>query len=450
MADKYDVVLDDWQQEFLDTKGDKILCCGRQVGKSKVCSKDAGDWALNNKNKIVLMIAPTERQAFELFSKTLSYLTTYYNKEVSKGKDRPTKSKITLKNGTKIYCLPTGEYGVGIRGLTVGRLYVDEASRINDQIFTEVVGPMLLTTGGDTVLLSTPHGAIGEFYNCWINKDEAYNSYTRFSVTTEKVVQDRPLNPTWTEAQREGALKVIEQARSRLSNKSYAQEYLGEFVEDLFRYFSDELIMKCCTKQRDEIVSKRNTYYLGVDIARMGEDTTVYSILRRNENNLFIMVNMIVQRKKDTVYTLNRIYELNRIYNFKNIGIDAGSGSLGVGIYDQLMDNDSTKRKVIAIDNKARFLDRDKIKKKTLVKEDLYDNLRAMMEQGRIQLLDDEYLIECLRGIQYEYVMKSGSPSRLQIYGVPHVLSDAIESLNRAAIFAQDKALNITLYSIKV
>jgi hypothetical protein len=138
------------------------------------------------------------------------------------------------------------------------------------------------------------------------------------------------------------------------------------------------------------------------------------------------------------------------LYNFKSIGIDAGSGSLGVGIYDQLMDNDATKRKVVAIDNKARFMDRDKTKKKTLVKEDLYDNLRAMMEQGRIQLLNDEYLIECLRGIQYEYVMKSGSPSRMVIYGVPHVLSDAIESLNRAAIFSQDKALNISLYSIKV
>ena len=450
MPKEYDIVLDDWQQDFIDTTGDKILCCGRQVGKSKVASKDAGDWALKNKNKVVLMIAPTERQAFELFSKTLSYLDTYHSKEVKKGKDRPTKSKITLKNGTKIYCLPTGEYGVGIRGLTVGRLYVDEASRINDLIFTEVVGPMLLTTGGDTVLLSTPHGAVGEFYNVWINKDNAYDSYTRFSITTEKVVSERPINDSWTTTQREGALKVIEQAKSRLSNKSFAQEYLGEFVEDLFRYFSDDLILKSCTKVRDELVSKRAVYYLGVDIARMGEDTTVYSILRRNENNLFIMVNMIIQKKKDTVYTLNKIYQLNSVYNFKSIGIDAGSGSLGVGIYDQLMNNDSTKRKVVAIDNKARFLDRDKTKKKTLVKEDLYDNLRAMMEQGRIQLLNDDYLIECLRGIQYEYVMKDNTPTRLQIYAIPHVLSDAIESLTRAAIFAQDKALNITLYSIKV
>lgn len=445
---KYGFRLDDWQQKFLDTKGDKILCCGRQVGKSQICAIDAGEWAINNKNNSVLMIAPTERQAFELFDKTLRFLLDNYRKEVKMGKDRPTKSKITLKNGTRILCLPTGISGVGIRGLTIGRLYVDETAQVPEEIWP-AVQPMLLTTGGNMILLSTPHGTQGEFYRCWTNQDGAYDSFTRFSITTETVVRNRPICDSWNELQRDGALRIIDQARARMSNQLFSQEYLGEFVSDLFTYFGDDLIKKCCVLDREEIVSKQATYYLGVDIARLGEDTTVYNILRRTRNNEFIHVDMIVQKKKDTVYTLNKIYQLNEIYNFHRIGIDAGSGSLGVGIYDQLLHNDSTKRKVMAIDNKKRSIDRDG-KGKTLMKEDLYDNLRALMQHGKIRLLNDDYLIESLRAIQFEYKETNNGNVRLNIFAIPHIYTDTIESLNRAAIFSQDKHLNITISSIKV
>ena len=40
--------LDPWQKEFLNTQGDKILCTGRQVGKSVICGMDAGEYALNH------------------------------------------------------------------------------------------------------------------------------------------------------------------------------------------------------------------------------------------------------------------------------------------------------------------------------------------------------------------------------------------------------------------
>ena len=127
--------LDPWQKEFLEHEGDKCLNCGRQVGKSTICGRDAGEWAVKNKKSIVLMIAPTERQAYGLFDKTLSYLAANYKTYISRGKDRPTKSKINLNNGTTIYCLPTGLSGIGIRFLTVHRLYVDEASRVPTKLF---------------------------------------------------------------------------------------------------------------------------------------------------------------------------------------------------------------------------------------------------------------------------------------------------------------------------
>ena len=136
------IQLDDWQKDFIKTKGDKILCCGRQVGKTEICAHDCGEYVQNPDNPHpVLMTAPTERQAYNLFDKTLSYLLEHYPKTIKMGKDRPTKSKITLKDknnpkkaGMLIYCLPTGVTGLGIRGITVGRSYEDENSRTPEEV----------------------------------------------------------------------------------------------------------------------------------------------------------------------------------------------------------------------------------------------------------------------------------------------------------------------------
>ena len=124
------IALDPWQKEFLETEGDKILYCGRQVGKSVICSMDAGKWAVSHAGKTILMIASVERQAYALFDKTLDYLMSNYPKMVCKGKKRPTQTRINLTNNTTIWCLPTGLKGTGIRFLTVHRLYGEEASRI--------------------------------------------------------------------------------------------------------------------------------------------------------------------------------------------------------------------------------------------------------------------------------------------------------------------------------
>ena len=444
----FSMKLDPWQEEFLNTKGDKILCTGRQVGKSVICARDAAQWAVKpeNKGQNVLMIAPTERQARALFEKTLDYLLTNFPKLIKKGKDKPTKEKITLTNKVRIYCLPTGLSGTGIRFLTVGRLYVDEASQVPEDVWAAVT-PMLLTTGGDSIYLSTPFGAQGEFYRCWINKDNAYNSFSRFSVTSEIAVAEREICETWTLTQREKALQKIEQAKARMSQREYAQEYLGEFLDELMRYFSDDLILKCCILKRREGCLKNREYSLGVDIARMGEDESTFEIIDGTNRDRIIHVESIVQKKKLTTETEDKIISLVRQYDeIKKVYIDAGAGTLGVSVFDHLLRIDETKRKIVAINNRARSYDRDDKQKARLLKEDLYDNLRSLMEKGEIKLLDDDKVIESLRSIQYEYVQKSGQPTRLRIFGsYAHIA----EGLIRAAWFKKEKGLNISIRSIR-
>jgi hypothetical protein len=105
-----------------------------------------------------------------------------------------------------------------------------------------------------------------------------------------------------------------------------------------------------------------------------------------------------------------------------------------------LLDNQQTKRKIIALNNRARPLDKDDQHKKKILKEDLYNNLLMLMEQGKIKLLDDDELIESLKSVQYEYNIKPNSLTMLRIFGnYTHIT----EGLIRAAWCARDKTLNI-------
>lgn len=444
-AKQKEIQLDLWQEEFLKTEGDKILCTGRQVGKSVICGRDAAEWSVKNKDTTILMIAPTERQAYALFDKTLTYLVYHFPTWIKKGRDKPTKEKITLTNNTKIYCLPVGLSGLGIRFLTVGRLYVDEASRIPEDVWSAVT-PMLLTTGGDSIYLSTPFGAQGEFWRCWINQDSSYDSFTRFSMDSETVVTNRPICETWTERQKEKALQKLEQAKSRMSKREYAQEYLGQFLDDLNRLFSDDLIKSRCTGKRPTVRNPSGRFYLGVDIARMGEDKSAFEVLEKVSNETINQIENIVTTKTLTTDTFDKILHLEKTFTFKQIGIDAGSGSLGVGILDFLLKESLTKKKVIALNNLQRIMDHLGEKRKTLLKEDMYMNLLAMMEKGVINLLDDDDIIESLRSVQYEYVMVHNQFTKMRIFSANHSDSDIAEGLIRAAWLANTKSLNPFIY----
>ena len=150
--------LDKWQKEVLATKGNLCLCSGRQVGKSTVIAIKAGEFAMNNPKKNIMIIASVERQALLLFEKVLSYIYEKDKNIIGRKKDKPTKHKLVLKNGSVIHCLPTGDSGYGIRGFTIDELYADEAHFINEDVWAAVT-PMLATTGGNINLLSTPFGS---------------------------------------------------------------------------------------------------------------------------------------------------------------------------------------------------------------------------------------------------------------------------------------------------
>lgn len=410
--------LDNWQKEILETEGNIALRSGRQVGKSTIISVKAGEFAMKNTGKVVMVISATERQASLLFDKILDYLASNYKSFIKTGKYRPTKHKIMLKNGSIIHCVPTGDTGFGIRGFTIDLLIADEAAFIPQEVWTAVT-PMLATTKGNIILLSTPFGREGYFAECF--KDESYNKFHISSEDCERIDKE-----------------FLKREKSRMTSREYAQEYLGEFVDELMQWFPDSLIKKVCTIPHESKgqVSRKGVYFLGVDVARMGGDETAFVVIDRSNRLKLRQTEVITAIDNKITDTTREIIELNRKWQFRKIYID--DGGLGVGCFDYLLEHPETKRKTEAINNARRNLTpqyAEKERRVHLMKEDLYNNLLNLMERGEIELLDTPELIHSLKSIQFEYT----DDGRLKIFGrYTHIA----EAIIRAAWGVKDKSLN--------
>jgi hypothetical protein len=219
---------DEWQRRLLRSDAPRILInCGRQTGKSTSAGVLALHGALTSPGALVLILAPAERQAKELFSKVLAFYRTL-------GYPIPTDSYrklgMELKNASRIEALPGTEKTV--RGFSaVDLLIVDEASRVSDELY-HAVRPMLAVSGGKLLMLSTPFGKRGEFYEAWENGG---NDWERYEVPASEC-------PRISE-------EFLASERRALPERVYRQEFECEFTETDDQVFSTDLVMGALTDE---------------------------------------------------------------------------------------------------------------------------------------------------------------------------------------------------------
>jgi len=290
----------------------------------------------------------------------------------------------------------------------------------------------LATTGGNIILLSTPHGKQGYFYDAFQSEN-----FSKFHISTEQVAEQRP------EPQRTRMLEHLAHEKKVKSTLIYTQEYLGEFLDELRQVFSDELIKKVCILKRRENKRVDRDYYLGVDVGAMGDDPSVFAILDRTNRDAVEQVESIITRKKYTTETAEKVTELDKIYEkIKKIGID--DGGVGFGVFSELQREPRMRDKTIGLNNARRVIettykDGKKVeRKKGIFKEEMYENLKAMMERGRIKLLDDDEITLSLKSAQYEIDDEKKKIKIINTFNHP------VEAINRAAwLCEQDKSLKL-------
>ena len=443
------IVLDEWQKEVLAHKGDFLLCTGRRVGKTYIMARKAIDKMMSKPKTKILMMSLTEEQAMLILQMAKNYILDSGNgTKIKKAKADTNKKTITLKNGSIMKVRPAGDTGDSARGFGADVLIVDEASRMG-KLFWIATLPVILMTGGEVWLGSTPHGKQGYFweqFNQAQNLKDPQARYKVFYTTTEQVIKERKEkghNPELMER----IERIFEADRRNMSKLEFGQEYQGLFMEDIMSLFKDEDIRKAMVLERTKPLISKN-YFLGVDVARYGEDEGTYEVIEEKNGKLYHVENQVTT-KMSIPQTYRFIKEMDKQYDFYKIFPD-GEGGLGIGVCDLLLDDDDTKNKTEPIIN-SKMIEDKWGNRFEMQKTFLYHNLLRLIQDGTLLLLKDENIFHSLKGIQYEYVEDRRGKPVMRIFGKKGAGGDHIaEGLTRAALAIKYKDLNLRVYSIKV
>jgi hypothetical protein len=155
--------LDPWQQEVLRSDAPRLLlCCSRQAGKSTIAALLALHQALYCPDSLVLLLAPVQRQAGELFRKLMAAYRALGCPVPSLAETALT---LELVNGSRIVALPGEEANIRCYS-GVSLLVIDEAARVDDALY-QACRPFLAVSKGRLLALSTPFGKRGWYYSEW-------------------------------------------------------------------------------------------------------------------------------------------------------------------------------------------------------------------------------------------------------------------------------------------
>jgi hypothetical protein len=227
-AEQLGIVPDEWQEDLLRSSADRVLLnCARQAGKSMMSAIIAVHRALYYPGSLSLILAPAERQAKETFSKAARMYTSLGERIPA---DSYRKLGMELLNGSRIEALPGTEKTV--RGFSgVDLLILDEASRVDDGLYF-AVRPMLAVSGGALMMLSTPAGRRGVFFEEWTGEagsgaGQGPSAWERYEIPATEC----PRIPS----------DFLEEERASLPQRIYRQEYECSFedVEDAVFSYED-------------------------------------------------------------------------------------------------------------------------------------------------------------------------------------------------------------------
>lgn len=419
--------MDVWQTRVMDVEGNLLLMCGRQVGKSELMAKKIAEYLLNHENIKLLIVSGVERQASGLFRKTLGYIERDHPEDF---KERPLRTSMHLKNGSILITEPVGLDGSGARQHTLDGVIFEEMQLIPEEAF-DAITPMLLTTGGFIWMLGTAWSTEGYVYERLTDP-----SFHIERVNAEEIAEERP------EPMKAIMLKHLEHERERMTEAAYSQEYLAIPSDKVRQIFPDTLIKRAMRANRPNAVNPSYDYVCGVDPAGMGEDDGSISIFSINsEAETATQTDHIITEKLYTTQTTDRIVELEKQHDFQKIYVD--DGGVGFGVFSELLKEDETKFKTIALNNAARPLDYKSEKKKQILGDDMIFNLLNQMEKDKIELLQDSEIRESLKSYKFEYNKKTKKLIITSNYNHP------VQSIMRAVWHLQEKNLKLQVFSIK-
>jgi phage FluMu gp28-like protein len=378
------IKLYEYQKKFLrDKSKHRIVNKSRQVGMSQVMAWEALAYCLAERNVYIGVVSVGQKQAENVLRMVKDAYHSLPNNIKENNKLLHERADhLEFSNGTHFLSLPNNPRTV--RGYHFHRLYIDEYAHIErDSELSDAILPTT-TRGGRITYMSTPLGKRGEFYRIW---DSEKTTASKHEIH-HKECPDFDLT------------HVLEKYPDGENDPSFRQEYCCEFIDDSVSLFPWDLIMRCVDSDIEEesnMTKYKEGIVAGVDFGKK-IDSTVVIIVKRNKDNVW-EIKLTREFMPPTTYTeasdfIKRNY---KEWNVSKIRVD--QTGLGDSVIEQLYGIGSIV---------------EGIKLSNPVKDTIIQNLKVMMQDGKIRFPNNNKL-----KLQLHSLRKSTSETGMIRYSHP-------------------------------
>lgn len=294
----------------------KTAVCSRRSGKSHACAGDMIDVARAGAHHNVAYITLSRTSAKRIIWPVLIEIV---NKYKLKCDINNTELTITFESGSTIYLMGAKDAGEieKLRGLSLKRVYIDEAQSIKDSILETLIDDILayatMDVNGTICLIGTPGPiAAGYFFNASHSGKWSNHKWTIFQNIWIKIKSGKePAQLLAEERDRKG----IDE-----SNPTYRREALAEWVTDW-----DALVFKFNANKNlhDGLPPGRYQYIFGIDIGFHDADAIAVIAYSYTDRTMYL-VEEDVKSKQDITSLANRIKFLQAKYGPIKMVIDTG------------------------------------------------------------------------------------------------------------------------------
>lgn len=299
----------------------KYICAAfsRQIGKSVTMQIMCVEWLLSP-NEEIIYFTPTYNLAKNFYSKLIKILPQNLITKCNSSEliiETITNSKLRFFSG---------EAAQTARGNNCTRLIIDEAAYIKEEIdgqnfWYNIVVPLLKAKGKTAILISTPFGKQGFFYDLCM---KGYRGEEGYCYINKTIYDDELITREQIEELKKGYPQMAWECEFECKFLSNALSVFPDYEERFVEGFSFNKSNICC----------------GIDLSSVGEDNTVVTFI--NDKNQ--VEQHIINGELD--YKYRQIANLINSYNPRLTYIE--SNSIGDVMINEIKKYVKNKQKVQA------------------------------------------------------------------------------------------------------
>ena len=339
-----------WNAAFLNSPSKRRLyCSARQTGKTNTIAIDMmhfglfADWRgtlpSDTHEAYCNIVSYTEKQAkiFLRRMKDLAQNSPFFSSHMK----RPNQDEVEIDwvsgRGTSTFLpIGLGDTGFSSQGFSPAYMTIDERASIPDALLIAYL-PSGVARDAVQAEASTPKGAQGAFWQKAAKARLGYRHYDNgWDGSSINGVYSSDPNARWvqfnakTEWNPLASKEYLEDMREQFTHEMYLQEFECQFI-GLGNYMYGRQDLSEALKSFEVM---QPWHEIGCDVAGMGDDETVYCVVKRNERQAKV-VYMDAEAKSNTVLIAKRLAGLRKEYDAQKIRLELNGE--GKGVADSLV-----------------------------------------------------------------------------------------------------------------